>query len=177
MRDITDLLNRYREASRSLWNNSFLVPNVDFDRVRQFDRIRLLLFSELVLGSLGPPTDSVRGELELDRLVLEPLEPFQFIHVVPNAKMVPIFMNRSLSEGPYWDAEPAHISKDDADLLYIDCFDWDVRGFREFQYYRVRVGNHRREPIVNGRNALMSVEHVRVLTSDSPGIVNTSAQR
>jgi hypothetical protein len=166
MRDITDLMNRYREASRHLWNDCFLDGDVDFDRVAQFDKVRLLLFQELVLESLGDIADDVISRLTLDHFILEPVEPIDFIRVVPSTISVPIMLNRGVPQTAYWDAEPQQVGQHDAEFAYVDSFDWDVRGFREFHYYRVRVIRFAGHPDTEGRAALLSVSDCRVFAAE-----------
>jgi hypothetical protein len=165
MQEITHLMNRYREAARVLWNNFFLEPEVDFDTVEAFDVTRGRLFETLVLRHVVATGDrSVEG-LEPSRFILEPLRAFDLIRVVPVADRVPIHVNRAGPESGYWDAEPTAISQSEADLLYVDCFDWDVRGYREFHYYRLEVRNFKGRPDLEGRPALLSVEHCRVFVA------------
>jgi hypothetical protein len=50
--DVTAVMNQYREAARSLWNN-LLRPAADFDRIDAFAAVCEQLFAESVLRPLG----------------------------------------------------------------------------------------------------------------------------
>lgn len=162
MREITFLLNSFREASRVLWNNFFRTDVQAPERVDEFDRVRLILFRELVLSHLGAAGTTLAPELSLDHFVVEPVDPVLFIRVQPVADHLPLFVNRDQLQGPYWDAEPRTISANDCELAFIDYFDFDAQGFRDFRYYRVRLERCRNHPNIAGRNALIAVEHARL---------------
>jgi hypothetical protein len=59
MRDITELMNAYRECSRNLWNVYFSKRKDIGDALDVFEQIREPLFDSLVLGEL-----SYEGEAE-----------------------------------------------------------------------------------------------------------------
>jgi hypothetical protein len=155
-------MNRYREAARIFWNNFLLSPDVDFDTVDSFDQIRAQMFKLLVLEHLGLVAKGAAASLDITHFVLEPVQPFNFIRVVPVSDPVPVIINRALPDTGYWDASPTEIARSNAELHYDDCFDWDLRGFREFAYYRVRIRDFKGRPDLENRAALMSVEHCRV---------------
>lgn len=155
-------MNRYREAARVLWNCFFLEPEVDFDDVETFDGVRATLFGALVLRDLGSIAEQALEQLQPHRFIREPVPPFGFIRVVPVAERLPIHIKRAGLENGYWDADPKYIDQNTADLLYVDCFDWDVRGYREFHYYRLEIRSWCERPDLEGRAALISVEHCRV---------------
>jgi hypothetical protein len=53
MRDITELMNSYRECSRNLWNVYFSKRKDIGDALDVFEQIRELLFDSLVLSELS----------------------------------------------------------------------------------------------------------------------------
>src|SRR5258707_12633065 len=59
MRDITELMNAYRECSRNLWNVYFSKRKDIGDALDVFEQIRELLFDSIVLSEL-----SYEGEAE-----------------------------------------------------------------------------------------------------------------
>src|SRR5580693_8657049 len=52
MRDITELMNSYRECSRNLWNVYFSKRKDVGDALDVFEQIRELLFDSIVLSEL-----------------------------------------------------------------------------------------------------------------------------
>jgi hypothetical protein len=158
MVDATDILNRYREVSRLLWNNFFLPRRPDFDDVKAFDRIGKVLFAELVLRELSPE-EAERGERRGGPL-----------WVVPDADRIPIMVNRPSPDGNlYWDDPTmSSIDKRGADLAFIDCFDWDLFGYRELHYFRVRIVRCPTSPALQGREALLEAYQVRVYFGEEP---------
>jgi hypothetical protein len=59
MRDITDLMNAYRECSRNLWNVYFSMRENIGGSLDAFEQVRELLFQSLVVSEL-----SYEGEAE-----------------------------------------------------------------------------------------------------------------
>jgi hypothetical protein len=152
MKDVTLLLNSYREVARFVWNN-FLRPSADFQSLASFEVICNELFSEVVLRPLGQSSD--RHQMlnnQKDSLV-----------VGPASEAVPIMINRPSQDGnKYWDEAVTQIDRDSVKLLFINYFDWDQMGFVDFQYYRVNIVRFDKHPELVGREALIDVQHARV---------------
>jgi hypothetical protein len=144
-----------------------LSSDVDFDVVDSFDRIRAQLFRLLVLDRLGPVAEEAAQSLDVSRFILHPVKPFDFIRIVPVADRVPIMINRGLPDTGYWDATPAEIGPSDAELLFVDLFDYDLRGYRELSYYRVRIRNFVARSDLQNRAALLPVECYRAYLVES----------
>jgi hypothetical protein len=158
MKEVTELVQLYRECARSLWNRC-LRPGADFNSVDAFGQICGALFEEVVLKPLDK-----RGYRKT-----QPSEAFPFIHVVPIADTIPIMINRPTNDGnKYWDEKIAVIPRRGSTLLLVDHFDWDQLGFIDFQYYRVRIGAFLAHPDLVGREALVEVQHCTVLAEEPP---------
>lgn len=150
----TEFLHRYREACRGLWNN--FLRSDDWERVKVFDEICTTLFRELVLSPLG------KGDFNrVDH------EPIPFLRVSPHAASVPAMIKhvRSTTTNIYWDDPVDRVSRD-ATMLFIDCFDWDVRSSIDMQYVRVRIAGFAAHPEVAGRDALIDARYVELHVSD-----------
>lgn len=162
MKDITPLFTKCREAARHLWNTYF-VDRVNaaeaFDHkwniVDQFRQIeRLLLW-----GVVSDELDEHRCEIDPGK------ELASLLHVVPEpATGVPIMISRPSADGnKYWDDPVNHVRASEVDLRFIEYFDWDQLGPREFQYYRVRIQSFATHPHLIGRDALLETRYARVL--------------
>jgi len=152
MKEVTGLLDRYRQCARGVWND-FLreAASPANEALARFDGVQRLLFQAIVLDPLG-----VRQYLRTD-----PDHPCSLLRIVPNAADVPILVERPQDEGEGWDAmEPG--ARDGMDLRYIGYFDWDERGRRPFLYFRVQVAGCAADPALTGRHALVEVDRARV---------------
>ena len=75
MRDITELMNAYRECSRNLWNVYFSKRKDIGDALDVFEQIRELLFDSIILSEL-----SYEGEAEGEDI------PPPVLRVVPGSR-------------------------------------------------------------------------------------------
>lgn len=161
MKDITRLLNHYRECVRHLWNVYFLdeePSTVDWDLSDEYEEICEKLFSSLVLARIG------RTESKKARAFERSLEPLTFLRIIPLANNgVPIHINREKIPSPYWDHPKTLIKPDEADMRFIDFFDFGTLGFREFEYCRVRIVASTANPDLVGHDALLQCNHVTIL--------------
>jgi hypothetical protein len=95
MHDITDAVNRYREAARHLWNTAFRAAPVNWGTHDAFDRVASELFTALALEPLGA-TEQRLAEMF-------PPAYFQRVAIVPASDQVPILINRESKPHGYWD--------------------------------------------------------------------------
>ena len=169
MRDITLLMNTYREAARLLWNNFLRDPseeaeglNPDNERYCDFEAVKRILFGSLVLREIARE-DLLPEFLDAARLMSSWQEPFEEIGVWVQHEC-PALINREEPHvgNQYWDS-PVNRLDASADLRVIDYFDWDTRIHRDFRYYRVRIASFPAHPEVVGRDALLETIYGRVL--------------
>lgn len=125
---LDDLMNRFRLASRELFNTYFRIdiPNsADPWLVEErFSNVQDELFQMQVIE----PASLSRveyGELQKE------------IAVELRSDFVPWLLNREKDSG-YWDAEPKEVTRD-AQLRFISFFDWDQLSYRDNTYVRVLV--------------------------------------
>jgi hypothetical protein len=159
MRDVTDVLNTYRECLRHIWN-AYFAPDArgdtDWDSVEDFDTASGYRFRALVLRKIEREEAGTRV---LDETLAEPLL-FLRIDRDPCGE---ILINRQQSRG-YWDHPLRTVEKGDLDLALLGYFDWDVTGHRDLAYYRTRIVDSSKYPDVVGKDALVPIgPHVRVL--------------
>jgi len=159
MKDVTSILNNYRECIRHLWNSYFLhegevPPLYTDDLLDQFEEVERVLFSALVLTRIN----KISSEERFGK------EPLPFLVIAPAAERVPIMINRFSSDGNrYWDEPVKEIGRSEARLHFIECFDWNSYGHLDLKYYKVRISLFPTHSIYEGRDALIEVQHVRIL--------------
>jgi len=165
MEDVTDLLNRYREGARLVWNNFLRDEDAYYDLSNEltcdFNAIKRLLFTALVLRPFEQD-DFLPGFVGQDHLFFSWVEPIPFLRVVPQAAGSPAMINRDAgAHHGYWDAPVTRIGSD-ADLRLIDYFDWDQAGYRDFHYYHVQIVSFPAHPELVRHDALIETLHARV---------------
>jgi hypothetical protein len=154
MLDITAKMNAYRELCRITWNNFFLPDAPGLAEVDAFDDLRGCIFTALVTRHCPGVEKSTLGTNALQ------------LRVIPDADLIPIMVNRPSVDGNlYWDESAASSVPKSATLLYLDVFDWDLQGHREFHYYLVRVIQWADHPELAGRDALVECYQTRVYWS------------
>lgn len=165
MKDLTQKFTLYRECARNLWNRYFLnqMPLEDpWDFRDHFEDICVLLFTSFVLHPIG------RCKEKKTPSYMAHLEPLAFLQVIPSLDSgVPVQINRE-KEGShaYWDYPLKTIRPPDATLLFIDYFDFDVLGSREFEYCLVRIVESKAFPEIIGRDALINSKDVKIVLQD-----------
>lgn len=160
MRDVSKILDHYRESARSLWNHGFWedVDLQNWDAVEQFDELQRNLFTELVLGKLGRewPRD------DIFRL------PIPFLKVVPSIQSAPIMIQNPRPDRPsgYWDHPLNRLSPGDAQLQFLKYFDWNRLDYVDFRYYQVKIESFGANAELPGREALIERQHAVVYLVD-----------
>lgn len=164
MNSISKEMNAYRECIRHLWNTYFLnqiSEEENWNAHDSFEEISTRLFSALVLTPINKSSYSKSHAYDAHQ------NPLLFLHVVPSLEAgVPVKINREINASGYWD-HPVHFVKpNDVDLRFIDFFDFDLLGYRDFEYCRVRiVGASESEDLIE-RDALLRCRHVDFLFDD-----------
>jgi hypothetical protein len=159
MKDVSNVFDHYRVSARAIWNTAFW-PDADlrnWDSVEQFDEIQRILFTELVLGKLGrglPLPDVFRV-------------PVPFFHVVPTGHTPIMIQNpRSDRQTGYWDHPVNSVRPGDAELHFIEYFDWNRMDYADLRYYRVKIASFDAHPDIIGREALIDRQNASVHVSD-----------
>lgn len=165
MRNITAQILAYREAARHLWN-AFLWKGeasgalTSHAALHDWEALKQLLFTTLVLRA-SVPGDRASILLGEDRLGLSWLDPIGFLKVVPRVEC-PVMISREPGRGGYWDHPIGRLGPGDADLRFIDFFDWDQSGFLDFQYYLVAIESSVPHAALAGHRALVEVQYADV---------------
>lgn len=151
--DLDEAMNRFRVASRELFNHFFRMPNpygsgrAPWVHEERFQDIQRLLFQKLVVEPFALESGEY-GTPRTDILVK-----------VRHEGAVPIMLNRGIDSG-YWDY-PVKEVDNEVCLQFIAFFDWDALDFRDNRYVRVRVDCSVACPEIVGKHGLVESQHVR----------------
>ena len=151
MRDITELMNTYRECSRNLWNVYFSkLPDVG-ETQDAFEQIRALLFHSLVDSQLFYGGDEGDGDI-----------PPLVLWVVPRPRQV-ILIERPSVSNHYWDQEKDMVvGPDEIKLAFLDYFDFSNTPIKDFRYFRCRILHFPTHAEYEGREALIEAVYAKV---------------
>ena len=153
MRDITELMNAYRECSRNLWNVYFARRENVGGSLDAFAQIQELLFDALVVSEL-----SYEGEAEGEDI------PPPVLKVVPWERAL-ILINRSSGSGEsgYWDQEKDMVvGPEDITLAFVEYFDFSQVPIKDFHYYHCKIVSFPRHADYEGRGALLQVTDAKI---------------
>src|SRR5258708_24665350 len=130
MKDITELMNTYRECSRNLWNVYFSRRGNVGGSLDSFGQIRQLIFDSLVVSEL-----SYEGEAEGTDI------PLPALKVVPRESSLILIKRLSgPGEAGYWDQEKDMVvGPNDITLAFVDYFDFSQVPIKEFRYYLCKI--------------------------------------
>jgi hypothetical protein len=159
--DITEHVLRYREAARHLWN-CFLheAATESWPALHDWEGLKQGLFTTLVLRRCGHD-DCAALLLAPDTFGFSWVKPIAHVCVEPTTE-VPVMVSRDPGHGGYWDHPVNRLGPGDAEMRFIDFFDWDQDAMRDFQYYHVAIESCSRHPALAGHEALLEVQHGRV---------------
>jgi hypothetical protein len=169
MEDVTDLMNKYRECSRHLWNVYFSSREIGCSRDCVFQGIRKLLFESLVLSEL--PDQECSGDSTTENPAAPEKDPPPVLKVVPNSAWSPILIHRMLVPGEATCWEQVKVSLNDLELIFDDYFDFDELAVRDFNYYRCRIHRFPSHAEYEGRDALVETRDARVFLDERNGVV------
>jgi hypothetical protein len=153
IRDITELMNAYRECSRNLWNVYFSKRKDIGDALDVYGHIRELLFDSLALSEL-----SYEGEAEGEDM------PPPALKVVPAGRSLILISRLSEPGGAgYWDQEKDMVvGPDDVTLTFVDYFDFSQVPMKDFHYYLCKILSFPKHAEYEGREALLQASDAKV---------------
>lgn len=153
LRDITELMNVYRECARYLWTGYFSRrPNVGAS-LDAFERIRRILFESLV-----------EDELICDMRAQSDEVPSPVLRVVPWSKsQILIEQIDAPGEASRWgQGGDILVGPDDITLEFLDYFDFYQVEYMDCHYYRCKIRQFSRHAEHEGKDALIEVMMARV---------------
>jgi hypothetical protein len=150
--ELDTLVNRFRIASRELFNEYFRVDDPykndeAWSLEGRYREIELLLFEKLVLEpALLPiiPYGTLQSNIRVE---------------LKHGERATIMLNREIYSG-YWDY-PLEVVTSEAKLAFISFFDWDQLDVRDHRYVRVQVTEWQSEPATIGKHALIEARDAR----------------
>jgi len=148
--DLNELMNRFRLASRELFNHHFRVldpyNNEGWLLEERFGQIEAVLFEQLVIYPAKLPIVALGIHQPSIRVALR------------HGKFAPIMINRAVDSG-YWDF-PINEVTEDAQLSFVRFFDWDALAIRDNQYVRVTIDAWPSHQEATGKHALIEAQYV-----------------
>jgi len=147
------LLNRFRLATRELFNHYFRIEDpysrmdIAWALEERYREVESLLFEKLVLE----PGD-------LHEMSYGTLHPHIRVEL-PHGEFAPFMLNRETDSG-YWDHPLKEVTRD-AKLAFISFFDWDQLAYRDHRYVRVQVMEWPSHPDAVGKHALIESIYVQ----------------
>ncbi len=149
--NIDEMMNRFRLASREVFNHFFRVSdpynNNGWLFEERFSGVQSVLFQKLVTEPASLSQVDY-GNLQFEILVeLRSYEP------------APIMINREIDSG-YWDHPIKEVTKD-ARLLFVSFFDWDQLDYRDNRYVRLQIDGWPSHHETSGKHALIESRYVR----------------
>ena len=158
MIDVTELMQRYRHVVLAIWNQGlWREPRLRDSRTwYYFKDVRELLFDAMVYIQLA----ELSGVADPDDMVSQ----FPLLVVPRDKTSVPVMISRPgpRGESGMWDDPVRMISAEGTRLRFIEYFDWDQDNYISFQYYLVTIETFGEHPEVEGRQALLDVQHCNV---------------
>jgi hypothetical protein len=154
MPTVDHLIQRYCECARSTWNNYLRPSDSDETAVERYEEVRALLFRAIVLDGIGMG-DAVRDRED---------ETWPFLRVIAGAELSPILVNTPSSDGnQYWEAAEKGTDLSDAEILFVDLFDWDPQAFRDLALVMALVVASPKHPELAGRSILVERNAITVV--------------
>lgn len=148
--ELDALMNRFRLASRELFNHYFHASTHDDAQWAADERFTTLeeqLFHALVSEPANLST-AIYGRFQPTILVRLRIGEF-----------APLMLNRE-TESSYWD-HPQQEFTQDAVFHFMQYFDWDHTDFKDNRYVRVVVAEWPSKPELVGKQALVESQYVR----------------
>lgn len=148
------LIQNYCECARSTWNNYLRSSDADEHALERYEEVRALLFRAIVLDPLGMG-DATRDPQD---------ETWSFLRVIAGAELSPILVNTPSSDGnQYWAPAERGTDLSDAEILFVDLFDWDPQAFRDLALVMALVVASPKHPELAGRSILVERNSVTIV--------------
>jgi hypothetical protein len=159
---IDDLINKFRVASRELFNNYFRIENPwstenqeeAWYRQHRYLEVEKTLWQQLVLDMA-----------EIDGPGYEANEAHPKIRLKIKSDRGPIMLNREFTSG-YWDYPVKEVTNK-AVFAFVSFFDFDNLSIRDNQYVRAKVLDWQAHPETIGKHALLDANNVVYLLDEN----------
>lgn len=162
--NITERMNHFREASRSLWNVYFREragQEQGWDLSDAFSEVHVALFNAIVKFDLPDEAESIPHTWDSKYAVMTSY------HIKSKWPATHALVNRDLPPSGYWDFPTDMIDLSQSDVRLVNVFDWDLLGFRHNRFYRVRIMSSCVSGL-EGRDALIEADDCTIEYQESP---------
>lgn len=151
MKHVTSVFQCYRDSARHLSNTCYRPKyEGDWDTRENFDEISVLLFKHLVLN-----------ELQISHTLCDWLgQPAEIFKLQPSTERIPVMINRDGTSG-YWDHPKTELDQNEAEIAFIDYFDWDEMDTIDFRYIRGKILKSRSGDL-DGHDILVETIYVNI---------------
>lgn len=149
-------INRFRLASREIFNNFFLedfLKNEDWDFYEQFTCIEEELFYALVASRAGINANTYG--LPQTEILARP--SFDYTCGIP------ILLDKDIDSG-CWDC-PTKTAPSNCVFTFISFFDWDQKSYKDNRYLRAIVKEWPEMPDLVGKHALIETIYLSYNTA------------
>lgn len=160
---VNDQINQYRESSRSLWNNYFMLnfeETKSWNLIDSFNIIREELFKSIVIH---PILDEVPESFSLGL-------PADFINIrlrgEPGGAKTTVSINRQKEDVSYWN-HPINKMTAGSNLKFINLFDWNPYGFLDMSLVMAKIDSYKENPALEGHRLLVEIQYVDIVISDN----------
>jgi hypothetical protein len=166
MEDVTNLLNRYRECVRHVWN-TYYEPLRDDESSVAILPLQYELFSFMVVWQLGRGTyqESVVGPMPFGNPEMGfGSDIIPYLRIVPPVGRlgIELLVEEQISSLKFV-YTAVKLQTHRIDLRFIEYFDWDTQYQRDWQYYRARILRSPDQPDLEGKTILLEVRDCTVL--------------
>jgi hypothetical protein len=158
MEDVTGVFDHYRITVRSIWNTGFWPDPAfqDWEAQERFEEVSRILFDELVLTKLDL-------EWQISDIFRKPMP---FFRIQPTSDYgCPVMIDRegdALTGGGVWNDPVNRLRPLEAELHFIQFFDWDKMNYIDLQYYMAGIAVFAAQPHLVGRRALIDRQYLKV---------------
>lgn len=97
-------------------------------------------------------------------------DPMRFGRVVPHVD-APVMVTRVPGDHGYWDHPVRKLGREEADLRFIDFFDFGQAGYLDLKYFVVSIESSVRQPDLAGHRALIEVRYADVFLDESMSLI------
>lgn len=163
MKDITNNIMQYREATRHIWNTYFIgkVKSIqECGLLDYYEEIDKNLFYAIVLEAID------RGSYKIDAFRSQPISILRVIIKEEIDKLSIIISHSKNQTYKKWNEPIVLSSIEKAEFLFIECFEWDRYSYASYPYYLVRIKKFPKYPHLVGEDALIETHHARVYYVD-----------
>jgi hypothetical protein len=149
-KDITGIFQNFRECARHIWNTYFRTLD---DGAHKFINVERELYGTMVLEQIYGDSDYKADEGEyVKSFKVEPSDEIDCINV--------LLGNEIQKNYTKWDDILITVSK--TELRFMEYFDWEDEGIRDYKYIRCRVVKCEDNMDIINKDILIDTDYVKI---------------